>query len=398
MPVARNLATTPRARRPAAALAWVRERVVYSTTPAVAARHTELRARGLRLAERTLAIGAGDCDVQNGLLAQLLGAAGVPARLVVGYVGRGGMAFGLHAWVELRLADDEPWQILDASVSSREMADSEPRLAGPSGPAARGASPPTGRPVVPWAAGAAIALAGLVLLAASRGRGGSLRVRLPEVVDLAPILQGALERPEAFADNRAVFQRAVIPTLGGKVSLSATWEMASRSRLFVSRRGSSLARRAARRGAMVLDARQAEAAGVGESLGAIDLDGWDDLLAHARSSRLLDAAARALRRVEPNLTMAGIDAPLEGASAPGPALAVLDLPAPSIVRRGRVERHVLLERGPWLKSLEEHYARHPAEAVFTIVDLLVERFGMDGRGRRLRSALARRAMQEGLDQ
>jgi hypothetical protein len=222
-------------------------------------------------------------------------------------------------------------------------------------------------------------------------------VRLPAVVDLAPILRGALERPEAFGDSPAVFRRAVVPTLRGKVSLSAAWRMASRSRLFVSRRGSGLARRAARRGAMVLDASRAEAASVGESLGAIDLDGWDELLASARSSPLLDAAARALRHVEPKLTIAGVDLPAEGPSAPGPGLVVLDLPDPSIVRRGRMERRVLIERGPWLRTIEENHARRPAEAVFTIIDLLVERFGMDARGRRLRGSLAGKAMQEALE-
>lgn len=92
-----------------------RSRVTYRNDIATATAHGQARAAGQSFLTRTLAIGAGDCDVQNGLLVALLRAAGVPARLAIGYVGRQGRVNpALHAWVEYR-AGDGPWLVADAS-------------------------------------------------------------------------------------------------------------------------------------------------------------------------------------------------------------------------------------------------------------------------------------------
>ena len=93
----------------------VRKWVRYDRSPATAAAHERAEADGVGFLARTLAIGAGDCDVQNGLLAALLQGAGVDARLAIGPIGRGGRALPwLHAWVEYR-AEDGQWRALDAS-------------------------------------------------------------------------------------------------------------------------------------------------------------------------------------------------------------------------------------------------------------------------------------------
>lgn len=92
------------AERVQAALGLVRSQVRYDATAAVAARHREAARLGLGFVQRTLVVGAGDCDVQNGLLAAILDAAGVGARLAVGFLGEGGRAAtGLHAWVEVEV-------------------------------------------------------------------------------------------------------------------------------------------------------------------------------------------------------------------------------------------------------------------------------------------------------
>ncbi|MEM7357095.1 MAG: ATP-binding protein, partial [Acidobacteriota bacterium] len=72
------------------ALDFVARTITYDRTPAT------LRAYGRAVRERSdfvtaaLDVGAGDCDVQNGVLLTLLRLSGIEARLVLGYVGLGG--------------------------------------------------------------------------------------------------------------------------------------------------------------------------------------------------------------------------------------------------------------------------------------------------------------------
>ncbi|TPV92775.1 MAG: hypothetical protein B7733_23920 [Myxococcales bacterium FL481] len=114
-------------------------RVAYRTDLETTTAHREARAAGTPFVTRTLEIGAGDCDVQNGLLVALLRAAKVQARLAIGYVGRSGRPHpGLHAWVEYRTKNG-PWQVADASETpidraARQGAASSPIATRPAGP------------------------------------------------------------------------------------------------------------------------------------------------------------------------------------------------------------------------------------------------------------------------
>lgn len=112
---ARALSGDPIEDRVDALLDLVQERVRYDRTPHIATRHQAAIQSGHGFIARTLDIGAGDCDVQNGLLVALLHTAGVEARLAVGFIGNRGLVFPwLHAWVEYR--DDEGrWAVADAS-------------------------------------------------------------------------------------------------------------------------------------------------------------------------------------------------------------------------------------------------------------------------------------------
>ena len=115
---ARSLRRRPPRERIERLTELVSERVRYTTDPEVAARLEARRLAGEPLFARTLAVGRGDCDVQNALLVALLQEAGVPARLAIGYVGRGGKSTPWHhAWAEFRLGSG-PWESADASANS----------------------------------------------------------------------------------------------------------------------------------------------------------------------------------------------------------------------------------------------------------------------------------------
>jgi len=64
--------------------------------------------------QKVIAIGSGDCDILNGVTTLFLRRMGVPARLVIGLVGRDGKVMPqLHAWTEYY--SDGKWQIVDAT-------------------------------------------------------------------------------------------------------------------------------------------------------------------------------------------------------------------------------------------------------------------------------------------
>jgi hypothetical protein len=66
--------------------------------------------------DRALGLGRGDCDVINTVLVRALLAAGYDARLAVGLVVIDDVvADDLHAWAEVRLGENDPWETLDAS-------------------------------------------------------------------------------------------------------------------------------------------------------------------------------------------------------------------------------------------------------------------------------------------
>jgi hypothetical protein len=364
------------------ATAWVRSAIVYSTSPEVAARQQRAIAAGKGVLESVLESGAGDCDVQNAVLTLLLQASGIPARMAVGFVGDRGLARSpLHAWVE-HAADDGPWLVVDASLDEYGVAVAAPRPWAAVSPSAASATPDPALArdlglrsrMLLLAAGLG---AGFVLLGLWRAR-PQRDVRLDPSQDLARLIQGALQQPEAFRHAPVLFHRKLLPCRRGRpVSLAEAWDLAAAGRLYASGSGSALARRAAARGGVVLDTFQAEARVVADALGARDLDEWSRFLSRARRTGLLTA-------VDGRLQALGAAWEVRVASKVGPP-AILDLPGD-----GRVV--VLDEAEEWLVAAERLFRSRPDEAVFDAVDRLAEVVGLDGEERgRILAPLARGA-------
>jgi transglutaminase-like putative cysteine protease len=383
----------------AAIEAWVRAHMRYSTSADVAERYRQASVSARLRPDTALEIGAGDCDVMNGLFAVLLQATGRQARLAVGYVGAGGIALAPpHAWVEFREGDGA-WLVADASRDrSAPVAAAVQRSADAT---SDGIVPVGGSPLVPpsiplaarmldrawrvapWLAPALLGVAAALLtgLAVRRTR---RVVRLAPQQDLAALVHGALRRPEAFRDVAALYERPLIPLLSGRrLSIRAAWALAAERRLFRGARRSELARRATAGRAAVLDATRPEARAVADTLGATDLDEWDVFLRRCRVTPLLAALDTALRH---------LGEPWEVRVADGiGSAAVLDLPAAT----GLARVVVIDADEPWLAAAESCFRARRSEAVFAVAERLAEvlRLSADDR-RRVLPPLARAALRE----
>ncbi len=430
--------------RVAALLQEVRERVRYDRTAEVSRQHTAALDSGF--VARTLAIGAGDCDVQNGLLVGLLHAAGVEARLAVGFIGSSGATYPwLHAWVEFRDTSGT-WRIADASdgaptavppsiatpsaarsdtptppfsaarppVSAPEPShDASPPTAATAPEAATSAEPtaeqdrdrdqdqdqdqdPTLLDVIagldaryPWAMRGLplllLALAGWSILGARTSRA----VKLDDTPDLSRLLRGVLQQPGAFAQMSALFTRAIVPCVGGKaISVNRARELAAASRLYATTTRPQLVTRAIKARAVVLDATTPEGRTVADSLGAIDLDRWAGWLDNAMQSPLTQAVNTALAR-------RGEDWSVCLAEAIPSAVTVLDLEAlgAKLVHCPSSRVVLISPTSPGIGRALTVAERSPKLGALMLLDRLAERLDLE---RPRRAALLTHAASEAL--
>lgn len=400
-----------------------REHVRYETSDQVGAQHLAARSAGQDFITRTLVIGAGDCDVQNGLLVQLLRGAGLEARLAVGYTGRAGaVSPWLHAWAEYR-KPGEAWAVADASATeaiavARPGTPVRPSAAAPGNPPNPGAqaeaepSEPA-RPGAPETADGpdaprpeatgideqqrarlsylalgivALGLVGLgLVLVAGRTR---RQVHLDRSGDLSGLLQGALQKPAAFAHLPFLFTRRLVPLIGGKaISLERAKVLAGQGALYRGRGGAALTLDAVKRGAKVLDETTPEGRVVADTLGASNLDRWTELLAAPVASPILERLNHYLRSQGRRWEVRAVDTLPE-------SVASLDLKALGIART--YERVIVVDRrNPWLIECERQAHRQPEAALFALLDHVCERAGVAHRERaQLLVEQADRALQE----
>ncbi|HSO22240.1 MAG TPA: transglutaminase domain-containing protein [Chondromyces sp.] len=358
----------------------VARQVRYDASPSVIEAHRAARARGLDLFERAALVGAGDCDVQNALLTALLGAAGVPARLAVGWLGADGRALpGLHAWVEFE-AEDGGWRVVDASVLSLAAATPSEQAVQRSG---RWPRWPAARTFTFSLILLAVAVAVALLLRRSWRR----ELQPGTAGDIAGLLRGAAARPASYAGAEALFARRVVPLLGGRrVSLARARSASRDGRLAAGSAGSDLARRAASAGGLVIDAASVEGAAVVGALGAVDLDGWQELLSRSRPTAVAS-------RVERALAEAGEPCRVRVAAAVGEEIAVLF--GPQLALPGSETWLVVDEEAEIWRMVSGVADARPAHAALLLADAVTEHLGMPvGRRRRCLAALASSALSE----
>ncbi len=391
---------------------WVADHIEYTNDPSVGRLN-----RGTPTAdfvERTLLIGAGDCDVQNMVLALLLQRAGIPARVAVGYLGRHGRAEPLlHAWVEYSVGGQ--WAVIDASAPAAAPVVAgvvpappppvfEPRPApmavGVRAPepatavATRSAEPDRGFHItlpaveLPKPAlgllGAAPLLALALLFLRPRVR---RQLQLDEHHDVSRLLQGALARPEAFSHVPALFDLPLVPRRGGSaISLGLAYELAAREKLYSSDVGAPFTERSVKAGAVVLDAMRPEGRVVAEALGAVNLDRWDRLLRLAKIPPLLE-------KVNAHLAARGEQWTLMVSDAVVSEPAVLSVPGT------KADKWVVINGdAQWLPRVAALSASRPSRALFEVVDHAALWLRMpSSRRARLLAPLAKAAVYEELE-
>jgi hypothetical protein len=237
--------------------------------------------------------------------------------------------------------------------------------------------------------GVTAALAGLVALLLGRTR---RTVRIDDRHELSRLLQGALQHPEAFRDVPAVFHRGLVPLArNAPASLAEVWHLASKGRLYRTRGACPLATQAAGRGLRVVDTRSDAGRVVADALGAVDLDAWQALLRRSRRTPLLESAAARLARFGEPLDLRVV----RGHDIPPTQL--LELPADRRRPFGRPRRWLVIDAAtPWLSEAERLWVSRPAEALFDVVDRVVDLIELGEAGRtRLLAPLAQAALRTG---
>jgi hypothetical protein len=191
------------------------------------------------------AIGAGDCDVINGLTVLFLRKLGVPARLVIGVVGKRGEILPLlHAWTEYFDPDGKRW-IIDASTHTPRLNTGEPTDSGdPRYPRPYTARKTKASPKPMFSrsfllfmlAAIGVILIVLIFLLASRKAKKSPplspRMRRRVEQDLAGMALHALLHPNQF-HNSSIRDLKLIPTLNrGPVSIRDALKLGREQKLF----------------------------------------------------------------------------------------------------------------------------------------------------------------------
>jgi hypothetical protein len=379
----RGLEELPPPARALEAAEFVRRRIAYDTSTETADRHRQARDRSIGLFDRTAAIGAGDCDVQNALVAAMLEHSGVPSRLAVGWIGADGRArSGLHAWAEY-LGADGSWRAVDASANeplvqpiTRESVSGEVdsersrfRL-------------PRWLPVTVFVT---LALAAFAVFLGGRRWRRSFRAGGAE--DIIGLVRGAAVRPRAFEGIYPLFSRRLLGLVSGRsISIARASELARMGRLACGSGRSRLTRRAARGGGVVLDLDRAESAAVATALAAVNLDSWHELLDRSVGE---DLAVR----VESRLTAAGEPCRIVIANRVGLEMAFLD---GAVFGLGGEARWVVIDGDSRLwESVCRWAERWPVRAALLLADIVVHRTGTPSAVRqRCLSKLALEALHE----
>jgi hypothetical protein len=410
--------------RVAAVVAYVSRTFMYDRSPSVAEAYRTFAESNPRAGwlDLVASLKRGDCDVENSVAMALLRRAGVPSRLAIGYAGEAGAARpGMHAWIEYY---DNGYRAADATTLSTQAVSlaaapartvvSESSAMVPTRNAPRASpreneAPRRSYGVIAAFAASVAALAlliGAVLLA---GSGKSRKLTVPKAEEdrrrvAADMLLSAFTSPDVWLKGGGLDGRPLLPTLGNgaPLSLEEARRLSAKGALWFSNGCTGLAKRAAAKGARVLDASDSAFGEIAPRIpGAQDLDAVaklaptdaDALSANLRSAgRMIEAASALLSRSGvpsdflrccPGL----VDAWMRDVDLSGLTLApTADLPTRFIA---------VSPSHPMVEGIAARAQRQPALGAFLLVDAVVEESGMLApRADRIRRKTAKATLEE----
>jgi transglutaminase-like putative cysteine protease len=410
--------------RAASALGYVERFIAYDRSPATveAYRRFLSAAPAAGWLDFVAASRRGDCDVKNAVAVAVLRRAGVPSRLAVGYAGDGGAAVpGMHAWVEYY---DGGWIAADATgagagARSGGLAPVEPPTVEPAAtlrdpgaaaaPAARQGSGAGKLLSVAIAAAAVAAVAAILSALALAFSGGVRRLSVPKSAAdkrrvAAKMLVSSFGDPSVWLKGSGLEGRPLLPVLGNAApfALDEALAFGEDGALWFSTGRSALARRAADRGARILDAGDPEFGEIAPRIpGAQDLDAISKLYT-VSANELPPESAAAGRLIEAadGLLQLGGCPPHTACCCPGLAdgwmrdvdLAGLRLRA----RPDRPTRFVAVSPDhPFVTAIAARAGGAPELGAFLLVDALLGESGLVARhAERLRKIAAKTVLEE----
>jgi len=201
------------------------------------------------------------------------------------------------------------------------------------------------------------------------------RLHVGSETDVPDLLRGAATRPAAFAGIRPLFTRRVVPLLGRPpISLAKAHSESLHGRLCRGSRRARLAAEASTGGGVVIDSDLSVGRAVAESLGAVDLDRWQELLDRSRSDDLT-------ARVEGALGSGRQPCRLRVADGIGQEMMVLDGGLLGLGANGCWA--VVDTEGELWREARRLAHRQPARAALWLADSVVHRIGVphEARGR-----------------
>ncbi len=222
--------------------------------------------------DQVLAIGAGDCDVINGVLVLILRRLGIASRLVAGIVGQDHKALnGWHAWVEV--ATNGKLIVQDATPGARFLASNEPQgRTAPKDCPDESIQTQSKRPTItstsfsfhfsPQQLLFIMSLAGLLLSGIiykfapkHHSKLKLIHGELERQKILVDMLSDAIKRPEAWKGVQGIWHRKILPCIDGKkISLAKLVHIAHKGQAFVGDRNNDLVKAAINSKVTVLDA------------------------------------------------------------------------------------------------------------------------------------------------
>jgi len=357
----------------------------YDTSEMTATQYKKMASENLDWLSMVQQIGKGDCDVLNSVCVVYLRYLQIPARLVIGFIGKSGnAAAGLHAWTEYY---DNGWKLVDvsqvAAVSSshskvnpapaaKDTDGSLDDLLGTTGSHTRSLG------YLLFTGGFFLLFIWLVVLFFRRGR----KDKNPQTIQhirstLIQMAVRAILQPEVWGYDSQIWKYRIIPTIQNKnISLKAAFLLAGKHKLFTATPQNPLVKSLLKKRFTVLNHLTPEYHSLIQLIpGKIDIDLIHSLKPFAPQHLPLSSITSLLREVNQRLkSIIGIeDFCLLAQSLTSQQLLEIKIPISTQYNGHPLPKHFLIINPTWnrLTAWGELFKINPPLAIFKTISQVI---------------------------